>query len=164
MGRVVAPFGIKGWIKVQVFTEEVGSLLDFPDWQIGREGEWTQHQLLEGAVHGKVILARLAGFDLPETVAALRGKDIAVPRAALPPSGDAEFYWTDLVGMTVVNREGLTFGRVAKVFDNGAHSVLAVEAEGSSTGTGILIPFVAAYIDGVDTAEGKIRVDWQPDF
>ena len=121
MGRVVAPFGIKGWIKVQVFTGQTGSLLDFPQWQIGRDGHWTPHEVLEGAVHGKVIVARLAGFDLPETVSVLRGQDIAVPRAALPASGEAEYYWTDLVGMAVVNREEVVLGKVVKVFDNGAH-------------------------------------------
>ena len=162
MGRVVAPFGIKGWIKVQVFTELTGSLLDVREWQIGRDGRWAAHEVLEGAVHGKVIVARLAGFDLPETVSVLRGHDIAVPRAALPASGEAEYYWTDLVGMAVVNREEVVLGKVAKVFDNGAHSVLAVEAEGV-TGE-MLVPFVAAYIDGVNAADGTIRVDWQPDF
>lgn len=162
MGRVVAPFGIKGWIKVQVFTEQTGSLLDFPEWQIGRDGHWTAHEVLEGAVHGKVIVARLAGFDLPETVSVLRGQDIAVPRAALPASGEAEYYWTDLVGMAVVNREEVVLGKVAKVFDNGAHSVLAIEAEGRAGE--MLVPFVAAYIDGVNAADGMIRVDWQPDF
>lgn len=162
MGRVVAPFGIKGWIKVQVFTEQTGALLDHRQWQIGRDGQWTAHEVLDGAVHGKVIVARLAGFDLPETVSVLRGHDIAVPRAALPESGEAEYYWTDLVGMAVVNREQLQLGKVVKVFDNGAHSVLAVE--GQPEAGEVLIPFVAAYIDGVDVAERVIRVDWQPDF
>ena len=162
MGRVVAPFGIKGWIKVQVFTEQTGALLDHRQWQIGRDGQWTSHEVLDGVVHGKVIVARLAGFDLPETVSVLRGHDIAVPRAALPESGEAEYYWTDLVGMAVVNREQLQLGKVVKVFDNGAHSVLAVE--GQPEAGEVLIPFVAAYIDGVDVAERVIRVDWQPDF
>ena len=72
-----------------------------------------------------------------------------------------EFYWADLVGLAVVNRQGVKLGSVAAVEDFGAHPLLRVTDD---DGAPRLIPFVAAYMDGVDVAAGRIDVDWQLDY
>jgi 16S rRNA processing protein RimM len=158
MGRVAAPFGVKGWIKVQVFTETVEGLLDYPTWWVGKEGSWQAFQLEEGAPHGQVVLAKLAGTEDREAVAKLKGMDIAVPRDALPEAKD-EYYWADLVGLQVVNREGIELGRVDSLLDNGAQSVLVVKGERER-----LIPFVPVHVDRVELEAGRILVDWQQDY
>ena len=84
-----------------------------------------------------------------------------MPRAALPPVGENELYWADLVGLAVVNRQGVMLGSVQAVEDFGAHPILRVAGE---DGSQRLIPFVAAYIDGVAMAERRVDVDWQPDY
>ena len=99
MGRVVAPFAVKGWIRVQPFTQLPANLLDYPVWWLGREGNWTSRALEEGAVHGKSVVAKLAGCDEREAAAALQGLEVAVPRSQLPQSEPGEYYWSDLLGL-----------------------------------------------------------------
>ena len=86
---------------------------------------------------------------------------MAVPRSALPEPGAGEFYWSDLVGLAVVNRVAEKLGRVSKVLETGAHPVLHVESE---DGVVRLIPVVAAYVDAIDPAAGRIMVDWPADY
>ena len=162
MGRVAAPFGVKGWIKVQVFSDEVDALLDHPTWWIGRGEDWTAFTVAEGKAHGATVVARLEGVDVREAAADLKGLEVAVPRERLPAASDGEYYWTDLEGMEVLNREGRSLGRVETLFSNGAQSVLVVRTDAG--GGEMMIPFVAAYVDGVDAGTRQIRVDWQPDW
>ena len=84
-----------------------------------------------------------------------------IARAEFPQPAHDEFYWADLIGLAVVNREGIVLGNVAGLIDTGPHSVLRVEAESVEER---LIPFVSAYVDQVDMAARKILVDWGQDY
>ena len=94
---------------------------------------------------------------------ALRGARIFVARADFPRPGADEFYWADLIGMAVVNRDGVALGAVAGLIDNGPQSVLRVEPAGEG-GEERLIPFVSAYVDSVDLPARRIVVDWGLDY
>jgi 16S rRNA processing protein RimM len=164
MGRIAAPYGIHGWVKVLPLTEAPETLLAHRQWWIRKrddKGPWQPHKLESGKRHGATLLAQLSGLADREAAARLAGADIGVPRAALPAVGEDEFYWSDLVGLDVVNRQGMKLGSVAAVEDFGAHPLLRVTAD---DGIARLIPFVAAYIDAVDRDERRIDVDWQPDY
>lgn len=159
MGRIAAPYAIKGWVKVQPFTEHLDSLLDYPLWRLGRAGAWREFRLLEGKVHGQSLLACLEGVADREAAEALQGMEIAVARAELPPPAEDEYYWDQLIGLEVVNRQGETLGRVESVLETGAHDVLKIRGERE-----YLVPFVAALVDKVDLAAGRIEVDWGLDY
>jgi 16S rRNA processing protein RimM len=159
MGRVVAPFAVKGWIRVQPFTQLPANLLDYPVWWLGREGDWTSRALEEGAVHGKSVVAKLAGCDEREAATALQGLEVAVPRSQLPRSEPGEYYWSDLLGLAVRNLQGETLGRVERLLETGANQVLVVRGDRER-----LIPFVAACVVAVDQAQREIVVDWGLDF
>jgi 16S rRNA processing protein RimM len=94
---------------------------------------------------------------------ALRGARIFVARADFPRPGADEFYWADLIGMAVVNRDGVALGAVAGLIDNGPQSVLRVEPLGEGA-VERLIPFVSAYVDSVDLPARRIVVDWGLDY
>ena len=159
MGRVVAPFAVKGWIKVQPFTEMPAGLLEYPVWWLGRDGKWVERALQEGAVHGKTVVAKLAGCDEREAAAALQGLEVAVPREQLPGSQVGEYYWADLLGLEVHNLQGESMGRVDRLLETGANQVLVVHGDRER-----LIPYVAAVVVAVDLAKGEIVVDWGLDF
>jgi 16S rRNA processing protein RimM len=164
MGRIAAPFGVHGWVKVLPLSAAPETLLSHRQWWIRKrdgDGPWQPHDLESGKKHGATLLAQLSGLADREAAARLAGADIGVPRAALPAAGENEFYWADLVGLAVVNRQGVLLGSVAAVEDFGAHPILRVAGE---DGSQRLIPFVAAYIDGVAMAERRVDVDWQPDY
>jgi 16S rRNA processing protein RimM len=97
----------------------------------------------------------------------LRGARIFVPRSSFPAAADGEYYWVDLMGLQVVNREGLDLGLVRDLMSTGPQTVLVIEASPEAEGSKPverMIPFVSAFVDGVDLAGKRITVDWQPDY
>ncbi len=161
MGRIAAAHGIRGWVKVQPYTEYVDSLLDYASWQIGQEhGPWREVNPDKCEVRGKTLVALLP--DCPDRNAAerLKGLLIAVPRSSLPEQKDDEYYWSDLIGLKVVNEAGLALGKVENLLETGANQVLSVKGEEGET----LIPFVRTAIKQVDLNSKTIHVDWALDY
>lgn len=159
MGRVAAPYAVRGWIKVQTFTEYLDSLADYPVWRLGKAGKWQAYEVLEARVHGQSLIAHLAGVDDRNGAEAICGLDIAVEREELPPAEENEYYWDDLIGLTVVNTAGDTLGKVTGLLETGANDVLKVVGEKE-----YLIPFAGAIVREVDREAGRIVVDWGTDW
>jgi 16S rRNA processing protein RimM len=160
MGRVVAPYGVKGWIKVTPFTGTAEALTAFPRWWFGGPDGWEEMEVGEARRHGASVIARPAGSGDRDQAAKLRGREVAVPRDALPEAAPGEYYWADLVGLEVVNAEGQALGSVSGLFSNGAHDVMRVgEGKGER-----LVPFVSAVVRKVDLAARRIEVDWGLDW
>ena len=159
LGRIVGLFGVRGWVKVHSYTEPREAVLDYPDWLLGREGDWQRFGLLEGRQHGKGIVVRLKGIEDRDDAAALLGSDIGVDRDALPEAEEGHYYWADLEGLTVVRKDGTELGKVAYLMATGANDVLVVDGPVER-----LIPFVpGTVIRDVDLAGGVSRVDWEWD-
>lgn len=163
MGRVVAPYGIKGWIKIQPFTQQPGDLLDYPLWQVGREGAWQSTPVETAKVHGAAVVAKLAGIADREQAAALQGMRIAIAREEFPELAADEIYWADLIGLTVVNVSGAVLGTVSRVLETGANDVLVI-VDKVDGGHERLLPFIAPVIRQIDAAGGTITVDWGVDY
>lgn len=159
MGRVATPFGVKGWVKVQPYSEDPDALMDFESWRIGRDVQHKQYTVEAIQDHGNALVAKLAGIDDRDAAYALRGQEISVPRSALPTPEENEFYWSDLIGLTAINREGIELGKVESLMETGAHDVLVVRGTRQH-----LIPFVAACVGKVDLPGGTIEVDWGEDY
>ena len=104
--------------------------------------------------------------DVPDRSAAeaLRGARIFVSRQSFPTADPDEFYWVDLIGLDVVNREGVALGRVTELLSTGAQTVLVMEYTMDGKTVERMIPFVSVYVDAVDVAARRISVDWQPDY
>jgi 16S rRNA processing protein RimM len=156
MGRISAPYGLKGWVKVQPYTQDADGLLDYPQWWIRDKDEWREHRLSESALHGSLVVARLEGFNDRNAAAGLTGRDVAVPRESMPEIRGPEFYWSDLLAMEVVSEDGVRLGQVTKILETGANSVLVVSGDKE-----VLIPFIEGVIVQVDLTAGKLTVDWE---
>lgn len=160
MGRVVAPYGVLGWVKVLPDTELKDGLLDYKRWFVGQENNWQKIKLKSGKAHNDVLLAKLEGVNDRDAAFALKGSLIAVPRADLPVLPDSEFYWADLIGMLVNNQQGVDFGKVKSLFETGANDVMVVQKGDKE----YLIPFTAQTVIDVDVEVRTILVDWHKDF
>jgi 16S rRNA processing protein RimM len=160
MGRVLAEFGVRGWVKLQPFTEQRDNLGQYRCWWLFVDGEWQTRTVAEWKPHGTQLVARFENCATREQAAAYRGCAIAVPREAMPEPAPGEFYRTDLVGLRVVNRNGVDLGRIAEVLENGAHPVLQVRWEGGER----LLPLVQNVVEQVDLEAGEVRVDWSADW
>ncbi|MDP1674367.1 MAG: ribosome maturation factor RimM [Burkholderiales bacterium] len=159
MGRVIAPYGVKGWVKVQPFTQQPQSLLDYHEWQL-QKGDASQAWAVDAVrVHGSAVVAKLQGIDDRDQAAMLSGMQVAVSRNEFPELVTGEYYWADLVGLTVWNEAGIALGRVARVFETGANDVLVVEGARER-----LLPFIGPVVRQVDVAGGRIVVDWDADY
>ena len=161
MGRVVAPYGVKGWVRVEPYSAVPDSLRTYPKWWVGRNGEWRELRVAETVLqHGASLVARFEGCVERDAALALKGSEIGLERGALPQNANDEFYWADLVGLKVVNAKDEELGAVAGLFDNGAHAVMRVVAGETER----LLPFVEQVVRRVDMAAGRIRVEWELDW
>ena len=159
MGRIVGPFGVKGWVKVKTFTERPEGLGEFGRWQVQAPGGWREMPLEGFEVHSKGPVAKLAGCEDREDALRLNGSDVAVGRAELGEAGEGSLYWVDLVGLEVVDESGKALGSVEGLFESGETSVLVVAGTRQR-----LIPFVPEYVKAVDRDARRITVDWKPDY
>jgi 16S rRNA processing protein RimM len=162
MGRVAAAHGIQGWLKIQPYTAEPGNLANYGTWWLGDDEQgWRELDVLQSALHGgKTVVAQVMGCHDRATAEKYRGLLVAIPRNRLPPLEQDEYYWSDLVGLEVINEGGERLGIVDALQETGANQVLCVQG----TNGEILIPFISSAIRQVDLAEKVIRVDWQADY
>ena len=159
LGRISGLFGVRGWVKVFSYTEPREAVLNYKGLLLGRDGEWQSAKVAEGQRHGKSVILRLEGIDDRDQAAALIGADIGAERQDLPKPEDGHYYWADLVGMSVIHRDGTELGKVRDLLETGAHDVMVVEGEQE-----ILIPFVLnEFVLGVDLVSRRIDVDWEWD-
>lgn len=160
MGRVTAPWGVKGALKVEPFSAESGSLCKYSAWWVGRPGEFNEIAVAECRTHGAYLVARFEGCEDPERAGAYRGAEVALRREDLPQPAEHEFYQADLVGLDVVNAHGERLGRVAGFFSTGANEVMRVEHQGKER----LLPVAGEVIRRVDLEAGTVEVDWGADW
>ncbi|MEZ0232698.1 MAG: ribosome maturation factor RimM [Methylophilaceae bacterium] len=159
MGRIVAPYGIYGWLKIQPDTEILDGLLDYQFWWLGRGDQWQKFSLETAKVHGQTLLVKLDGVNDRDAAFAFKGKQIAVPREELPAPEDNEYYWSDLIGLKVTNQQQVEFGLITDVFETGANDVLVVKSDQER-----LIPFIDQVVLEVDIQAKTMLVDWDADF
>lgn len=176
VGRIAGAWGVKGWIKVLPFASDPQALFSSKRWflkppeelRLPRPGVPSCPELLkvaESREHGDGVVARIHDVADRSSAEALRGARIFIGRSSFPTAGSDEFYWVDLIGLSVINREEQTLGTVVGLIDTGAHSVLRVLPEGGKgEADERLIPFVAQYVDDVSLEARRIRVDWGLDY
>jgi 16S rRNA processing protein RimM len=183
VGRIVDAWGVKGWIKVQPFAADPQALFSTKRWFLkppepaggprrpASSGATLPSllKIVQAREHGDVVVAQAHDVADRSGAEALRGARIFVGRSSFPTAGGDEYYWVDLIGLAVVNRQGERLGSVAGLIDTGPHSVLRVAPDTLPAGTAAeeaerLIPFVAAYVDDVSLDQRRITVDWGLDY
>lgn len=160
MGYIKGAFGIKGWVKVAANTEYADSLLDYPEWRLSKDGHIQTLAVESGKLNGGELQVKFAGIEDRDQAHLLRGYTVEIRREDFAPAEEGEYYWADLVGMQVINREGETLGEVVNLMETGAHDVLVIKGGHGQK----LIPFVGHYIDGVDSDKRIITADWGLDY
>lgn len=185
VGRILDAWGIQGGIKVQPFSSDPQALFSSRRWFLqppdgpapksvaGKAGSGAPLprllKITQAREQGSVVVARAQDVADRNAAEALRGARIFISRQSFPTAKDGEYYWIDLIGLAVVNREGEALGTVTDLLDTGAHCVLRVQrpdapADAKADEAERLIPFVDAYVDSVDLAGRRITVDWGLDY
>lgn len=160
LGRVLGAFGVRGEMKLQSFTDPPAAALNYQPWILVHGGAERELVGVRGRNTAKGVIVTMHGIDDRDVAQAMAGAEIYAPRERLPKPKPGEYYWVDLEGLEVVNREGVVLGRVSHLFDTAANQVLVVEGDRQR-----LVPFVEGqFVLGVDFDAGRIDVDWDADF
>ncbi|WP_370670985.1 ribosome maturation factor RimM [Hydrogenophaga palleronii] len=179
LGRIQDAWGIKGWVRILPHSADTSALLASSQWFLQPpEARFARGfsafagcvdvAVSEVKAHTDGLVAQIEGVDNRNAAEALKGVRIYLPRSAFPATPEGEYYWVDLIGLDVVNREGEHLGVVRDLMPTGPTSVLVLEysesVDGAERIAERMIPFVAAYIDEVDKAQRRITADWQKDY
>ena len=165
LGRIVAPFGVQGWLRIHAFGDDPAAWQRMSRWWLSADvgapaQDWEWRGIEAVKHHGDGIVAKLAGIDDRDASEALGGWYVAAPRAALPTPVQDEYYWADLIGLAVANTQDQPLGRVESLIETGANEVLVV-LDGERQR---LLPFIEHVVKRVDVRGGLIRVDWDSDW
>ena len=171
VGRIADAWGVQGWFKVISHSAQPEALFSSKRWYLLPTERGPKPfdgvglmAIREAKDHSGTVVARCQDIADRDAAQALKGSRIFVARSSFPTAAPDEFYWVDLIGLSVVNREGLDLGAVRDLVSTGPQTVLVIEHTQGDAVREILIPFVSVYVDDVDMAQRQIRVDWQPDY
>lgn len=177
VGRVLDAWGIKGWLKILSHSSNAEALFASRRWFMKPSEKALPGKphivppvlkILSVRDHADGIVAQVEGVADRNGAEALKGARIFVSRSVFPDTDDDEYYWVDLIGMSVVHKDGRTLGEVIDLIDTGAHCVLRILPAGRTApikpDEEILIPFVNAFVGTVDKAAKTIAVDWDADY
>jgi 16S rRNA processing protein RimM len=180
VGRIAGAWGVKGGIKVRPISPDPQALLGSRRWHLRPPEDGlparppgtatmpipTLLKVTSVRRQGEHVVAMAQDLDQREQAEALKGLRVFVARSSFPSTADDEFYWVDLIGLGVHNRQARALGRVVGLIETGPHCVLRIvppDRAETTPADELLIPFVAAYVDAVDLAGRRITVDWPLD-
>ncbi len=135
-------------------------LLENRSWQLEQNGVVNPYTVEEGRLHGKFLVVKFAGISDRDEVALLTHASVVVQREELEQLDEGDYYWVDLIGLSVRTVEGIELGKIESLMETGANDVLVVQGERER-----LIPWVMKeVVRSVDLDAGMVVVDWDADF
>lgn len=161
VGYLAGAYGVAGMVRVRPHSPDADALLAVKTWWLEKSGQLHAVQVRQSRYHSGDVVARFEGLSDRDAAEAMKGHAVKVARADFPALPEDEYYWTDLIGLQVVNLQGETIGTVHDMMHNGAQSILRVARDGAAE---TLIPFVEQYVKTVDLTAKRITVDWGLDY
>ncbi|GIX34257.1 MAG: ribosome maturation factor RimM [Lysobacteraceae bacterium] len=160
VGEIVGVFGVRGELKLRSHTDPPLAISRYLPWMLRLRGEVHRVDAPRVRTHGKGLLLQLEQAMDRDQAQSWVGAEIWVPRSALPPTAEGEYYWVDLEGLEVHTVDGVLLGRISHLFATAANDVIVVRGERER-----LIPFLQPdVVRKVDLEAGRMVVDWDPQF
>lgn len=169
LGKIVGVWGVKGWVKLHSYTRERADIAQYKTWYLSRhkkgpanDAEPVVIEVLNCREQAKGIVAQLASVDDRDQAMAMSGQGIWVKESDLPDLPDGEFYWQQLIGLVVSNKDQ-EIGKVQSILETGANDVLVCKSS-EQGGSDVLIPYTDDVVLNTDVEAGTMLVDWDPDY
>lgn len=165
LGKIVGVWGVKGWIKLHSFTRQRIGIAEYNTWHLrpSRGGEAFQaYNVLACREQGQGVVAQLESIADRNQAEALSGFKIFIAKSDLPDLPQGEFYWHQLIGLTVMNESGV-IATVKRILETGANDVLVCK-NAVENGAEILIPYTSETVLDINTEKGEMLVDWDPAY
>jgi len=161
LGVINGVYGIKGWVKVYSNTDPIENILKYKTWRLKQKNQNVIVTLADGRKHGKGVVAKFEGYDDRNQAETLLKAEINILADELPPLLEGEYYWRELVGLNVINMDGMSYGTIDHMMPTVANDVIVAKNGDIER----LIPFVqGVYVMKIDLKENLIQVDWPEDF
>jgi 16S rRNA processing protein RimM len=162
VGEISGVFGVKGWVKIFSLTEPRENILSYSPWILQKGTETKKVFLVEGRKQGKSVVASIKGVADRDVAETYSGWEILINQSQLPKSKGGEYYWADLVGLSVETELGVSLGKVDHLIETGANDVLVILNEEKEER---LVPFLQGQVvKDIDLDASTMIVDWDPDF
>lgn len=150
------PFGVAGGVKVMSYTEPSNNLFTYQPWLIKKDQHWQEIYLKSHRPHGKGFVAFIENILCRDAAIAMSGKNIYIHRSQLPELNKGEYYWSDLIGLSVFNQKGDNLGKITGFYETGANDVMIITGETSHH-----IPYVLkTIIKAINLNDKTMTVDW----
>jgi 16S rRNA processing protein RimM len=160
VGRLGAAHGVRGWLRVQSFTDPPQRLFEWRRWMLQPEGGATREMKVQDArPQGNGWIAKFEGVEERDAASRLTGQMVLVERGELPPTQGREHYRLDLLGFEARNLEGAVLGVVDHFIDTPGNAVMVIRGARE-----YLIPVTAQHLRQVAAGDRTVIVDWPADF
>jgi 16S rRNA processing protein RimM len=157
VGRIGAPYGVRGWNHLQSFTKPLENILQHKHWHLKQKDQWVLHEIAAGRKQGDALVVQLQGNDDRDKAALFTQCHVAILRSALPAPSKNEFYWADLEGLAVQDPEGKSLGTLLTLYENAGSDIMIIK-DGDKEQH---VPFVMNdTVLKVDLEAKIIVVDW----
>ena len=151
--------GVRGWLKVFSHTRPLDNIFQFKNWQLkSGSGECISRTIVDFKHQGKKLLVKMLGVDDRTTAQELVGLEVFVSRDQLPALTN-EYYWRDLIGLSVKNTHGTELGDIIDIMETGSNDVLLLK---DSNGKSLAIPWLPEIVIEVDIERSLLIADWEP--
>jgi len=166
VGKFTSAYGIKGWVKLHSYTDPIDNIIGYQPLFLKKRGQWQALDIEKIQHHAKSLVAKVKGCDDRDQVPFYSGCELGILKSQLPDLEGDDYYWSDLMGLTVKDQQGQIFGTVDHLVETGANDVLVVKAtENSIDDQERLIPYLFGdVVCSVDLQTSEIIVDWDADF
>ncbi|MDD5287139.1 MAG: ribosome maturation factor RimM [Desulfuromonadaceae bacterium] len=147
LGKISATHGIRGHLKLYSYSGNIESLqCSETVFLKGKSGLLKEVGLKTVAAHAGGFILALDGFTDIEEVQPFVGNELCLKRSQLPEPAEDEYYWRDLIGLTVVTDKGVVLGPIADIFETGSSDIYVVRGNNKE----YLIPAIADVISVID--------------
>ena len=161
MGQLGAPYGVHGWIKLRSFTQPAENIQHYKTWHIKtKKADWQPIELTDIKTHQQIFIAKIANVNNPEEAALFTNQLIGITQQNLPKLKQGEYYWSDLIGLTVIDEDNNALGVIDHLFETGANDVMVVKDNKQPQ----LLPYHPSVVKSIDLEEKIMRVSWDSRF
>ncbi len=155
VGKITSTHGIKGQLKVFSYSGNIENLqYSGSVFLKGRNGLIHEHDIRGVSAHAGGFILSLDSFSDINQVLPLVGSELCLKRSQFPEPAEDEYYWRDLIGLTVFTDQGVELGRIADIFETGSSDIYVVRSDDKE----YLIPAIADVIQQVDIPGNKMVI------
>ncbi len=160
VGNIGSPYGVYGWVHLYSATQNSDDIFLYEPLYLKNLGSWEKIKVVKWKKHNDHYLVLFDKFTSRTIAEHYVNAEIGADVASFADLEEGNYYWYQLMNLTVINKLGENLGTVVDILDTGANDVLVAKENDFE----VLIPYLDHVILNVDLAKNTILVDWGKDY